>query len=101
MIVHWLVVTDVCRSRPSVPAELTSGRGHERFDFTLCLIVDNLSQRRSTLPDRQYHTGKQARRRPSPPDERLVSQGTITGHVAARTPCPGPPIGLRGCRQRL
>ena len=27
-------------------AELTSGTGHERFDFTLGLIVDNLTQRR-------------------------------------------------------
>ncbi len=27
-------------------AELTSGTGHERFDFTLSLIVDNLTQRR-------------------------------------------------------
>jgi AcrR family transcriptional regulator len=26
-------------------AELTSGTGHERFDFTLSLIVDNLTQR--------------------------------------------------------
>jgi AcrR family transcriptional regulator len=31
-------------------AELTSGTGHERFDFTLSLIVDNLSQCRLTLP---------------------------------------------------
>jgi hypothetical protein len=31
-------------------AELTSGTGHERFDFTLSLIVDNLSQRRPTPP---------------------------------------------------
>jgi AcrR family transcriptional regulator len=30
-------------------AELTSGTGHERFDFTLSLIVDNLTERRSTL----------------------------------------------------
>jgi AcrR family transcriptional regulator len=29
-------------------AELTSGTGHERFDFTLSLIVDNLTQRRSS-----------------------------------------------------
>src|ERR1700722_6710375 len=29
-------------------AELTSGTGHERFDFTLGLIVDNLTQRRAT-----------------------------------------------------
>jgi AcrR family transcriptional regulator len=29
-------------------AELTSGTGHERFDFTLSLIVDNLTQRRLT-----------------------------------------------------
>ena len=28
-------------------AELTSGTGHERFDFTLRLIVDNLPQRQS------------------------------------------------------
>ncbi|WP_405162696.1 TetR/AcrR family transcriptional regulator [Nocardia sp. NBC_01499] len=28
-------------------AELTSGTGHERFDFTLGLIVDNLTERRS------------------------------------------------------
>jgi hypothetical protein len=28
-------------------AELTSGSGHERFDFTLSLITDNLAQRRS------------------------------------------------------
>ncbi|MFC4944724.1 TetR/AcrR family transcriptional regulator [Pseudonocardia sp. GCM10023141] len=27
-------------------AELTSGTGHERFDFTLGLLVDNLAQRR-------------------------------------------------------
>jgi hypothetical protein len=27
-------------------AELTSGTGHERFDFTLSLIVGNLTQRR-------------------------------------------------------
>jgi len=31
-------------------AELTSGTGHERFDFTLGLLVDNLTQRRPTLP---------------------------------------------------
>ena len=31
-------------------AELTSGTGHERFDFTLSLIVDNLTQRRSAPP---------------------------------------------------
>jgi AcrR family transcriptional regulator len=31
-------------------AELTSGTGHERFDFTLSLIVDNLTQRRPTPP---------------------------------------------------
>ena len=31
-------------------AELTSGAGHERFDFTLSLIVDNLAQRRPTTP---------------------------------------------------
>ncbi len=31
-------------------AELTSGTGHERFDFTLGLIVDNLSQRGPTPP---------------------------------------------------
>jgi hypothetical protein len=31
-------------------AELTSGTGHERFDFTLGLIVDNLTQRRPTPP---------------------------------------------------
>jgi AcrR family transcriptional regulator len=30
--------------------ELTSGTGHERFDFTLSLIVDNLTQRRPTTP---------------------------------------------------
>lgn len=29
-------------------AELTSGTGHERFDFTLSLIVDNLTQHRAT-----------------------------------------------------
>jgi hypothetical protein len=28
--------------------ELTSGTGHERFDFTLSLIVDNLTQQQST-----------------------------------------------------
>jgi hypothetical protein len=27
-------------------AELTSGTGHERFDFTLSLMVDNLTPRR-------------------------------------------------------
>jgi Tetracyclin repressor-like, C-terminal domain len=32
-------------------AELTSGTGHERFDFTLSLIVDNLAQRRPTPRD--------------------------------------------------
>jgi AcrR family transcriptional regulator len=31
-------------------AELTSGTGHERFDFTLSLIVDNLIRRRATPP---------------------------------------------------
>jgi AcrR family transcriptional regulator len=31
-------------------AELTSGTGHERFDFTLSLIVDNLTQHRPTTP---------------------------------------------------
>ncbi len=31
-------------------AELTSGTGHERFDFTLRLVVDNLTRRRSTTP---------------------------------------------------
>jgi AcrR family transcriptional regulator len=31
-------------------AELTSGTGHERFDFTLSLIVDNLTQRQPTHP---------------------------------------------------
>jgi AcrR family transcriptional regulator len=31
-------------------AELTSGTGHERFDFTLGLIVDNLTQRQATPP---------------------------------------------------
>jgi len=31
-------------------AELTSGTGHQRFDFTLSLIVDNLTQRRPTTP---------------------------------------------------
>jgi AcrR family transcriptional regulator len=31
-------------------AELTSGIGHERFDFTLGLIVDNLTQRQATPP---------------------------------------------------
>ena len=31
-------------------AELTSGTGHERFDFTLSLIIDNLTQRRGTAP---------------------------------------------------
>jgi AcrR family transcriptional regulator len=31
-------------------AELTSGTGHERFDFTLSLIVDNLTQRPPTTP---------------------------------------------------
>ncbi len=31
-------------------AELASGTGHERFDFTLGLIVDNLTQRRPTPP---------------------------------------------------
>jgi AcrR family transcriptional regulator len=30
--------------------ELTSGTGHERFDFTLGLIVDNLTQRQATPP---------------------------------------------------
>ncbi|HEY3684554.1 MAG TPA: TetR/AcrR family transcriptional regulator [Streptosporangiaceae bacterium] len=29
-------------------AELTSGTGHERFDFTLGLILDNLAERRSS-----------------------------------------------------
>ncbi|MFD2416619.1 TetR/AcrR family transcriptional regulator [Amycolatopsis pigmentata] len=29
-------------------AELTSGTGHERFDFTLGLIIDNLPRRRTT-----------------------------------------------------
>jgi hypothetical protein len=29
-------------------AELTSGTGHERFDFTLATIVDNLVERRVT-----------------------------------------------------
>jgi AcrR family transcriptional regulator len=29
-------------------AELTSGTGHERFDFALALILDNLAQRRPT-----------------------------------------------------
>jgi len=31
-------------------AELTSGTGHERFDFTLSLIVDNLTRQRPTPP---------------------------------------------------
>ena len=31
-------------------SELTSGTGHERFDFTLSLIVDNLAQRPPTTP---------------------------------------------------
>jgi AcrR family transcriptional regulator len=31
-------------------AELTSGTGHERFDFTLSLIVDNLTPCRRTTP---------------------------------------------------
>lgn len=31
-------------------AELTSGTGHERFDFTLSLLIDNLAQRRPTPP---------------------------------------------------
>jgi AcrR family transcriptional regulator len=31
-------------------AELTSGTGHERFDFTLSLIIDNLTQRRPAPP---------------------------------------------------
>jgi AcrR family transcriptional regulator len=31
-------------------AELTSGTGHERFDFTLSLIIDNLAPRRPTPP---------------------------------------------------
>jgi AcrR family transcriptional regulator len=31
-------------------AELTSGTGHERFDFTLSLVVDNLTQRQPTPP---------------------------------------------------
>jgi AcrR family transcriptional regulator len=31
-------------------AELTSGTGHERFDFTLGLIVDNLTQRQASPP---------------------------------------------------
>ena len=35
-------------------AELTSGTGHERFDFTLSLIVDNLTQRRP----KPRHRGK-------------------------------------------
>jgi AcrR family transcriptional regulator len=31
-------------------AELTSGTGHERFEFTLGLIIDNLTERRPTPP---------------------------------------------------
>jgi hypothetical protein len=31
-------------------AELTSGTGHERFDFTLALVVDHLTQRRPAPP---------------------------------------------------
>jgi AcrR family transcriptional regulator len=31
-------------------AELTSGTGHQRFDFTLALIVDNLTERGPTPP---------------------------------------------------
>jgi AcrR family transcriptional regulator len=31
-------------------SELTSGTGHERFDFTLSLIVDNLARRQLTTP---------------------------------------------------
>jgi len=34
-------------------AELTSGTGHERFDFALSLIVDNLAQGRATPPDQR------------------------------------------------
>jgi AcrR family transcriptional regulator len=42
-------------------AELTSGTGHQRFDFTLALILDNLAQRRPTpaatsVPHRQVGT---------------------------------------------
>jgi hypothetical protein len=33
-------------------AELTSGTGHERFDFALALILDNLAQRRPARPAR-------------------------------------------------
>jgi AcrR family transcriptional regulator len=38
-------------------AELTSGTGHERFDFTLSLIIDNLTPRRLTTPaaSRSHH----------------------------------------------
>ncbi len=51
-------------------AELTSGTGHERFDFTLSLIVDNLSRGRPTpRVTSSPHTSKRTRRGPNPPDD--------------------------------
>jgi AcrR family transcriptional regulator len=59
---HWVVSRDELMRRFSTlpadqfpqttryAAELTSGTGHERFDFTLSLIVDNLTVRRPTRP---------------------------------------------------
>jgi AcrR family transcriptional regulator len=41
-------------------AELTSGTGHDRFDFTLNLIVDNLTQRRLTDHHRQAPPGRES-----------------------------------------
>jgi AcrR family transcriptional regulator len=38
-------------------AELTSGTGHDRFDFTLSLILDNLSQRRASTPPQRTPQG--------------------------------------------
>jgi AcrR family transcriptional regulator len=36
-------------------AELTSGTGHDRFDFTLTLLIDNLTPHRRTTP--RHHSG--------------------------------------------
>jgi AcrR family transcriptional regulator len=53
--------------------ELTSGTGHERFDFTLGLIVDNLTQRRPASVGKHPPVGRPATRVASagtPGDER-------------------------------
>ncbi len=71
-------------------AELTSGTGHERFDFTLSLIVDSLTQLR--------HRGAGGPG-PAAPPRRPAHQRPATPSPPA-PPQPGPPAGSRHARHR-